>query len=67
MQSAAMPDTIVRVSKKELEELIKGVLHEELQPIKDRLDAINKMLDGLTNQGLAPKTPPKETDIRPQD
>ncbi|KAF5973785.1 spore killer candidate 1 [Fusarium coicis] len=58
-----MPGTILPVSKKEFEE----ILDEKLQPIKDILDVIKKRLDDLTNQDLAPKTPPKETDIRPQD
>jgi hypothetical protein len=58
-----MPGTILHVSKKEFEE----ILDEKLQPIKDILDVIKKRLDDLTNQDLAPKTPPKETDIRPQD
>ncbi|PNP83424.1 hypothetical protein FNYG_02987 [Fusarium nygamai] len=62
-----MPGTIVHASKKESEELFNSVLDEKLQPIKDSLDAIKKMLDDLTNQDLAPKTPPKEADIRPQD
>ncbi|KAF5539552.1 spore killer candidate 1 [Fusarium napiforme] len=43
------------------------ILDEKLQPINDLLDVIKKKLDDLTNQDLAPKTPPKETDIRPQN
>ncbi|KAF5620020.1 hypothetical protein F52700_11340 [Fusarium sp. NRRL 52700] len=69
-----MPGIIIHVSMKELEELLRSVLHEELQPIKDqikalndKLDTFNKTLDGLTSQGLTLKTPPMETDTQPQD
>ncbi|KAF5574462.1 hypothetical protein FPCIR_13570 [Fusarium pseudocircinatum] len=62
-----MPGIVVHASKKESEELVKSVLDEELQAIQDSLDAIKRMFDDLTNQDLAPKTPPQETDIRPRD
>lgn len=64
VQSAAMPGIIIfHGSKDDLER----IFDEKLQPIKDKLDAINKMLDRLTNHGLAPKTPPIETDTRSRD
>ncbi|RKK84687.1 hypothetical protein BFJ69_g1963 [Fusarium oxysporum] len=59
-----MPGIIIfHASKDDLER----IFDEKLQPIKDKLDAINKMLDRLTNHGLAPKTLPIETDIRSRD
>ncbi|EXL55466.1 hypothetical protein FOCG_06045 [Fusarium oxysporum f. sp. radicis-lycopersici 26381] len=47
-----MPGIIIfHASRDDLER----IFDEKLQPIKDKLDAINKMLDRLTNHGLAPK------------
>jgi hypothetical protein len=65
---SAMPGVVLHVPLRDLERL----LDRKLQPIHDKLNAINEKLDNFTTrieavEGLASKVPNMEVDVRSQD